>query len=203
MWLIVGLGNPGVNYQLTRHNIGFVVVDILVENLSGSRNYKKAQSSEVIKLKFAGEDVVFAKPQTFMNRSGEAVQALMSYYKVTPDKIAVIHDDIDQSFASIKFQVGRGHGGHNGIRDIHEKLGVDNYLRLKVGVGRPTIPQMNVADWVLQNFSEDELKHIPKIIEHCYLGLECLIKNGYQKTASLFNKNLLEPEKKVEKKTEK
>ena len=164
----------------------------MVENITDKRSYKKDQSSEVIKLKIDGEDVVFAKPQTFMNRSGEAVQALMSFYKVTPDKILIVQDDIDQPFAGIKFQFGRGHGGHNGIRSIHEQLGNDKYLRLKIGVGRPTVPQMEVADWVLQNFSDEELKHIPKILEHCYLGIESLIKNGYQKTATLFNKNILE-----------
>ncbi|MDZ4661746.1 MAG: aminoacyl-tRNA hydrolase [Pseudomonadota bacterium] len=194
MWLIVGLGNPGLKYQLNRHNIGFVLVDIIVENIASTQSFKKNQSSEVIKVKFGNDDVVFAKPQTFMNRSGEAVQALMSFYKTDPDKLLVVQDDIDQPFAGIKFQSGRGHGGHNGIRSIHEQLGTDKYMRLKIGVGRPTIPQMDVADWVLQNFSNEELKHIPKILEHCYLGIESLIKNGYQKTATLFNKNLLDSE---------
>ncbi len=194
MWLIVGLGNPGVKYQLTRHNIGFVLVDIMAQNISGHHNFKKDHLSEVMKIKIGSEEVIMAKPQTFMNRSGEAVQALMNFYKIPAEKVLVAHDEVDQVFAGIKFQFGRGHGGHNGIRSVHSLVGHDKYYRLKIGVGRPTIPQMEVADWVLQNFSTAELKQIPKILEHCYLGIESLINNGYQKTASLFNKNLLDEE---------
>lgn len=190
MWLVVGLGNPGTKYILNRHNVGFMVADVLCDQANAK--WKDEHKSLVAKTTLEGQNLIIAKPQTFMNRSGEAVLALSQFYKIPLENLVVVHDEIDIPFGSVKFQTGRGHGGQNGVRNIHELLGTDQYCRLKVGVGRPSIPQMNVADWVLQNFSSEDQKQVPKILEHCYKGLVCLFQNGYGKAASLFNKNVLD-----------
>ena len=122
-----------------------------------------------------------------MNHSGEAVQSLIAFYKIEIDNLLVIQDDIDQEFGKIRLQRARGHGGHNGIRDIHRLLGTNDYVRLKFGVGRPN-GKMNVADYVLQDFSDDEQTQL----QNDLLGLSCdcvcsFIKNGFAKTANLFN----------------
>jgi peptidyl-tRNA hydrolase, PTH1 family len=159
MYAIVGLGNPGAKYQLTRHNVGFMVIEALEQKLGAKRSSKKEFDGFVSKAKVDDHDVMLLQPQTFMNLSGGSVQGLMTFYKIPLENLLVIHDEVDVPFGQVRFQKNRGHGGHNGIRDVHAKLGPD-YSRLRVGVGRPTIPQMEVADYVLQNFSEDELKKL-------------------------------------------
>jgi PTH1 family peptidyl-tRNA hydrolase len=139
MKLIVGLGNPGPKYLTTRHNIGFLFIDAIVMSLEGKLQYKSEFKAETQKTKIAGEPVILCKPQTFMNLSGESVQPLLSFYNMTPDDLLVVHDEIDQPFGHLKFQTKRGHGGHNGIRNIHQMLGTDAYSRLRVGVGRPPV----------------------------------------------------------------
>lgn len=162
MFLIVGLGNPGPRYQLTRHNVGFMVIDALADHLRIPAPTEQFKAL-VGKTRLDDHDLCLVKPQTYMNLSGESVQGLMAYYKIPLENLLVIHDDIDQSFGEIKFQKNRGHGGHNGVRNIHEKIGSD-YARLKLGVGRPTIPQMDVADYVLQNFAREQESKLAEFI---------------------------------------
>ena len=131
MKAIVGLGNPGKKYLLTRHNLGFLVIDALSEE-GGS--FKKEHESLVQKTKIASQSVLLVKPQTFMNLSGQAVRSLLHFYKIPLEGLIVIHDDKDLEFGSFKFQQKRGSGGHNGISDIEEKLGSNDYARLKMGV---------------------------------------------------------------------
>lgn len=156
MFVIVGLGNPGPKYALTRHNVGFMIIDALAMKLGTRMEMKRDFNAEVAKVSFEGKDVLLLKPMTFMNNSGQSVQAIMSFYKISPENLLVLHDEVDLPFGQLRLQKNRGHGGHNGIRDIHAKIGPD-YSRLRVGVGRPTIPQFEVADYVLQNFSKEEL----------------------------------------------
>jgi peptidyl-tRNA hydrolase, PTH1 family len=190
MWLVVGLGNPGTKYILTRHNIGFMVLDVLCQQAGGT--WKNEHNADVLKTTFEKTQVILAKPQTFMNRSGESVQPLASFYKIPPENIIVAQDEVDLPFGGIKFQIGRSAGGHNGIKSVTEKLGTDKYYRLRIGVGRPAIPQMDTADFVLQNFSKEEQKQVPQILEHCFKGIMSLFEFGYNKTASLYNKNIFE-----------
>lgn len=190
MWLVVGLGNPGTKYILTRHNVGFMVLDVLCQQAGGT--WKNEYQAEVIKTNIENHPVILAKPQTFMNRSGDSVQPLASFYKIPPEQIIVAQDEVDLPFGGIKFQIGRSSGGHNGIKSVTERMGTDKYYRLRIGVGRSTIPQMSTADFVLQNFSKEEQKEMPKILEHCYKGILSLIESGYTKTATNFNKNIFE-----------
>jgi PTH1 family peptidyl-tRNA hydrolase len=187
MKLIVGLGNPGIRYKLTRHNIGFLVVDALAEHL-GIRLQDDKFKAKTGKGQAEGHDVILTEPQTFMNLSGEAVQPLMSYFKIAPEDILVIHDEIDIPFGQLRLQKNRGAGGHNGIKSIHDLIGSD-YARLKVGVGRPTQPQMDVADFVLQNFSPEQEKVLPEFIgRSCEATLDFIVE-GFVKAQGLHNQN--------------
>jgi len=186
MWMIVGLGNPGAKYAFNRHNIGFLTVD-LIHEFFGLPTWKTQDKAHVCKIDWNGKPCLLVKPQTFMNRSGESVIPLLHFYKIPIENLCVIQDDIDQSFAQIKLQSNRGHGGHNGIKNITELLGHSNYIRLKIGVGRPTIQKMDVADWVLQNFSNEEVSILPKLLELSINSIEALINQGYPKASSRFN----------------
>ncbi|RME16429.1 MAG: aminoacyl-tRNA hydrolase [Bdellovibrio sp.] len=184
MFLIVGLGNPGPQYAFHRHNIGFMVIDALAQALQASSfgSEKKALVSKVL---FQGHKILLVKPQTFMNLSGESVQALVHYYKIKLDHLLVVHDDLDLPFGQIKFLKNRGPGGQNGVKSIHSQLGTKDYYRLKMGIGRPQ--KGDVASYVLQNFSKEEQKLLPSFLE---LGIEailCFIKEGASKAFSLYN----------------
>lgn len=186
MWLIVGLGNPGNKYLLTRHNIGFMAIDYYLNSI-GNPPEKKEHKSLTYSFSIEGMKVLMAKPQTYMNNSGESVQALCHFYKVPSEKLIVLHDEIEQPFGAIKLQFERGHGGHNGIKDIHEKISTNKYYRFRIGVGRPT-GKMDVASYVLKPFSTEEQKDVPDILERVSDGIESLIFEGFEKTATLVNR---------------
>jgi PTH1 family peptidyl-tRNA hydrolase len=184
--MIIGLGNPGAQYKLNRHNIGFMVIDALKEVYSFTETME--MKATVAKGLIEGHKVILVKPQTYMNLSGDSVQNLFSYYNIELEKILVIQDDIDQDFSAMKFQKKRGHGGHNGIRDIHKKLSSNEYSRLKIGVGRPQNSHINVADYVLQNFTDTEIQELSSHLLKEYIeSVVYFIDNGHQPTANKFN----------------
>jgi len=155
--LIVGLGNPGQKYSKTRHNAGFLLLDELVcsENVIFS-----AQSrflGELAEISRGGDKVYLLKPATFMNRSGQAVSAVMKYYKILPEEVLVVHDELDFDPGVLKLKLGGGHGGHNGLRDIIAATGSKGFLRLRVGIGRPQGSRA-VADYVLSDFSRPDFE---------------------------------------------
>lgn len=155
--LVVGLGNPGADYVLTRHNAGFWFVDALTRAHGASFSHERKFSGEVARLNLAGHDVRVLKPDTFMNRSGQSVQALAAYLKLSPQAILVAHDDLDLAVGTVRLKQGGGHGGHNGLRDIIDRLG-ENFVRLRFGIGRPEAGE-EVIDYVLHRASqEDESK---------------------------------------------
>ena len=186
MHLVLGLGNYGSKYLLTRHNIGFIVVDALAQS-ENTNSFNNGQKALISKGQIEGERVLLAKPQTYMNLSGESAQEILSYYKIPIENLIVIQDDIDQEFGRIKLQKARGHGGHNGIRDIHRALGTNDYVRLKFGVGRPSNNKMDVADYVLQDFSNEEQNEFGNYVGNASDCVCSFIKNGFSKTANLFN----------------
>jgi PTH1 family peptidyl-tRNA hydrolase len=186
MWMIVGLGNPGSKYAFNRHNVGFMLTDVLAHNLSQEK-WQTDKKAHTLKVQWHKEQCLLVKPQTYMNKSGEIVISLMQFYKIPIENIVVVQDDIDQSFANIKLQKNRGHGGHNGIRNISELLNTSDYIRLKIGVGRPSIPQMDVADWVLQNFGGEEMALMPQILQKGCEAIESLILDGFPKASSIYN----------------
>ncbi len=160
MLLIVGLGNPGTQYEDTRHNIGFKVIDKLVSDLGARDVSKNAFHGEL----FKSPNFLLLKPMTFMNISGKSLQAVKNFYKIELEDIVVIHDDIDLPFSALRFKNGGGHGGHNGLRSIDAMIGKE-YSRVRMGVGKPE-HKSQVADYVLHGFSEDEEKVLTAWIEH-------------------------------------
>jgi len=188
MKFIVGLGNPGPKYQLTRHNIGFMAID----HLSGVLNspFKEKWQSEFCKTTMESEDIILQKPLTFMNLSGESVQPGMKFFKCTPEKdLLVIQDDIAMPFGAIRLQQNRSAGGHNGIKDITQKLGSQDYARLKIGVGMPSSGP--VDRHVLSDFSKEELKEIPFLLNDIENAVADFIKLGLDKAANKHNRKAL------------
>lgn len=185
MKLIVGLGNPGPKYLNTRHNIGFLVVDAMAQE--ESLDFKAEHFALTKKITLEQQPCLLVKPQTFMNLSGQSVRALMDYYKINLEDLLVIHDEVDLPFQQLRFQIRRGHGGHNGIRNVHQVLGTDNYARLKLGVGRPTHPSQEVANYVLESFSKSEFNELPDFIGLAAEAVVFFIENGIEKAANKFN----------------
>lgn len=152
MHLIVGLGNPGSQYDLTRHNVGFMFLDAIAEQSRLSFSQTKFQSLYA-KGSWRGHEVVLLKPQTYMNLSGGPVVEAMTFFKLLPSQLVVVFDDLDQEFGAVRCRVGGGHGGHNGIRDILAKYADDKFHRVKIGIGKP-VHKSATADWVLSKFTQ-------------------------------------------------
>ena len=186
MFLIVGLGNPGIKYKLNRHNIGFLVTDVLAMHLQTQLEMDNDYKALVGRVRVGDHDIILCEPQTFMNLSGESVQSLLAYFKIPLENMLVIHDEVDLPFKQLRFQKNRGHGGHNGIRNIHEKVGSD-YARLRMGVGRPPIPQMSVADFVLQNFSREQEAELSDFIGNACDAVLDFLEEGIEKTQAKYN----------------
>lgn len=189
MFLIVGLGNPGAKYQLTRHNIGFMALDRYFESAGASKAvWKEEKKALVCRAKIESKDVIFVKPQTFMNLSGESVRPLMDYYKVDLDHILVVHDELDIGYGAIKIQRNRGPGGHNGLKSLNEHFGTQDYTRLKLGIGKPPDNRWDIANWVLSNFFEEETAKLTEFLDTAGDAIESFVINGYDKTATKFTR---------------
>ena len=157
MLLITGLGNPGKEYEKTRHNVGFMVIDHLIKSLKPTNVSKASFKGEL----FKKDSTFFLKPTTYMNLSGESVFLVSQFYKIS--EILVIHDELDLHFGTVKYKIGGGNGGHNGLKSIDSKL-TSNYKRVRIGIDKPPIKSM-VADYVLSQFSEEEKIVLPKLIQ--------------------------------------
>lgn len=180
LWLIVGLGNPGAQYDKTRHNVGFVLIDELARS-EGIDCRKLEKSAAVGKGEIEGQQVLLVKPVTFMNNSGESVGALARFYKVPPSRILVISDDLDQPTAAIKLKPKGGHGGHNGLRSIIERLsGSQEFPRLKIGIGRPLSPDLPVASYVLQDFTKKEKELVDVSIQEGISMIKKMLRDGLE-----------------------
>ena len=160
MKLVVGLGNPGEKYAQTRHNTGFMVLDEIIKRYVASSHVNKKLGAI---LYFLDKERLLLKPQTFMNRSGGPVANIVRFYKIAPENLLVIHDDVDLTFGDIKHQFARGSAGHKGVESIVESLGTSKFNRARVGIGRPSI-QMETDAWVLQKFSEEEKEKLQEIV---------------------------------------
>lgn len=165
--LIAGLGNPGGKYERTRHNVGFMVVDALAEK--NNISFKKQGKAEVGEYSFHASgghvQACLLKPQTFMNLSGDAVVPIQKFYKIPVEKMLIIHDEIELPFGEVRLKKGGGHKGHNGLRDILAKGGSPDFVRLRVGVGRPVEPNRDVAGYVLAPFSKEEQENLPVVMD--------------------------------------
>lgn len=177
-WLIAGLGNPGPGYSRNRHNVGQMVLDELAARIGGSFKTHKARAQVLEgRLGPGGPRVVLAKPLSYMNVSGGPVSGLATFYSVDPAHVVVVHDEIDIPFNTVKLKLGGGEGGHNGLRDISKALATKDYLRVRVGVGRPQ-GRMDTADYVLRDFSTTEKKELPFLVDEAADAVELLVRDG-------------------------
>lgn len=177
-WLVLGLGNPGDEYATHRHNIGYQVVDELARRMDSSFTAHKS-NARIAEGRFVmgGPRVVLAKANSFMNRSGGPASSLVKYFKCPIEQLIVVHDELDLPFDSVRLKRGGGHGGHNGLRDISAALGSPDYLRVRVGIGRPPGRQ-DVADFVLSSFSTAERSAVPLMIAESADAVEAIIADG-------------------------
>lgn len=188
-YLIIGLGNPGAKYSMNRHNIGFLSIDFLAQSLlNPSQRWSQEHNSLVTKGVYNNKKIILAKPQTFMNLSGQAVLSLLQFYKVPLSQFLIIHDDLDMPFQKLRLVHGRGHGGQNGIRHTHEVLGHNQYSRLKCGIGRPPHPNWDIADWVLSNWSPVEESLFPEWLKQIEKAVTLWLDFGYEKSANQVNR---------------
>lgn len=177
--LVVGLGNPGPAYAKTRHNVGFMVADVLAARIGSAFKVHKKSGAEVITGRLAGAPVVLAKPRCYMNESGRQVGPLAKFYSVPPARIVVIHDELDIDFGRIRLKVGGGEGGHNGLRSVASALGSKDFQRVRIGVGRPP-GRKDPAAFVLEAFTAAERAEVPTICEQAADATELLIAQGLE-----------------------
>ena len=188
VWLVVGLGNPGPTYAGHRHNIGYLVNDELARRLGSSFKSHKTGRADVVegRLSAGGPRVVLGRPRQYMNDVGGAVKALMTFYKLEPVQLVVIHDELDIAFGTLRTKLGGGDNGHNGLKSIRSSLGTGDFYRVRCGIGRPPGRQ-DVADFVLTNYSSTERKELPFQIDKAADAVESLVTDGLEKTQQRFN----------------
>lgn len=185
-FIIVGLGNPGMQYEQTRHNAGFLAVEKLCRKFNFDA--KKAKFKSYIgEATIGGKRCLVMKPQTYMNNSGEAVSEAMSFYKIPIENVLVIYDDISLEPSKLRIRRKGSHGGHNGIRSITELTGSEDFPRIKVGVGKKPHPDYNLADWVLSKFSDDEMKLMDQAAEKACCACELIVSGQIDKAMNLYN----------------
>jgi len=177
--LVVGLGNPGPRYETTRHNVGFMVADILAARLGTGFKVHKKSGAEVTTGRLGGRSVVLAKPRVYMNESGRQVGPLANFYSVAPADVIVIHDELDIDFGRIRLKLGGGEGGHNGLRSVASALSSKDFHRVRIGIGRPP-GRKDPAAYVLENFSSAERTEVPTILEQAADATELLIRDGLE-----------------------
>ncbi|WP_420123338.1 aminoacyl-tRNA hydrolase [Nakamurella sp.] len=179
-FLVVGLGNPGKQYAGNRHNVGAMVADVLAGRLgSGFKSHKAG--ADIVEGRFGARRVVVAKPRSYMNLSGGATSALAKFFSVPAAQVIAVHDELDLPAATVRVKQGGGEGGHNGLRSISASLGTKDYLRVRVGIGRPP-GRMDPADYVLRDFSAAERKDLPIDLENAADAVELLIEQGLEAT---------------------
>lgn len=185
MWLIVGLGNPGSEYSATRHNIGAMVVEQWARNSGGLSRNKKLQALTAT-ARLGSESLLLAFPQTFMNNSGRSVASIMSFYKVDPEQLVVLHDELDIDFGTMRLKLGGGDNGHNGLRSIRSAIGTGDFHRVRLGIGRPP-GQMDPAAYVLRSFSKSEADGLGEFCDRAAAATELLITDGLAAAQGRFN----------------
>jgi peptidyl-tRNA hydrolase, PTH1 family len=183
--LVVGLGNPGPKYAGTRHNAGFMVLDLLAERVGGRFKSHKSRC-DVLEGHLAGQPVVLAKPTVYMNESGGPVVAVARFFKVGPERLTVVHDELDLPFGTLRLKRGGGDGGHNGLRSITASLGSKEYARTRFGIDRPPGRQ-DPADYVLREFSAPQRKELGYLVDRAADAVETLLTDGLDRAQALFN----------------
>ena len=196
MWLVVGLGNPGRQYTSNRHNAGFMVLDEIMRQ-TGATTSRKRLGAEIAEATLGRKKVIFCKPMEFMNASGFAVSRAGAFWKIPPGQTLVVHDDMDLDFGRLKLVESGGTGGHNGLRSIVAELGTQAFCRLRFGIGRPP-PAWEGADYVLADFSTEERRALPNLLEEAASAARAVIEDGLVAAMNRFNKRKKKSEKQPE-----
>jgi PTH1 family peptidyl-tRNA hydrolase len=189
MFIIVGLGNPGKEYEGSRHNIGFMVVDELADKLR-VKGWRKGFSGLYSEASYGEEKLLFLKPQTYMNRSGESVSQALGFYRLPPERLIVIHDDIDLRFGQIKLKRGGGSAGHRGVDSVSSRLGTRDFIRLRIGVGRPE--HGDVVSYVLSGFTMDERGALPSLLALSADAVLDVVSRGLESAMNTYNKKSID-----------
>jgi PTH1 family peptidyl-tRNA hydrolase len=184
MIILAGLGNPGPRYAGNRHNIGFMVADVLADRLGATFKVHKRSGAEIVTSTLGLRPVVLAKPRTYMNESGRHVGPLAKFYSVSPADVIVIHDELDIDFGRIRLKLGGGEGGHNGLRSVVNALGTKDFHRVRIGIGRPP-GRKDAAAFVLESFSAAERAEVPTMCEQAADATELLIESGLESAQNL------------------
>jgi len=187
-FLIVGLGNPGREYRLNRHNVGFLLIDRMADELEADRARVQA-GSLVSSTRFEGRKLILAKPQTYMNRSGQSVQGLLAFYKLPLERFLVAHDDLDIPFGALRMRPGGGPGGQKGMASAIDYLGTRDFPRLRIGIGRPP-GKMDPAAYVLQDFPAAEQEALRDVLDRAMEAIFTLVREGIEKAMSRFNQGI-------------
>ena len=185
VWLVVGLGNPGPGYAGNRHNVGFMVVDVLAGRMGGRFKAHKTRA-EVLEGRLAGARVVLAKPRTYMNESGSPVAGLRDFFKVPLDHLVVVHDELDLPYGGLRLKLGGGDNGHNGLKSIRRSVGSGEFHRVRFGIGRPP-GRMDAAAFVLRDFGAAERKDLDLEVDRTADAVEALVTQGLERAQNTFN----------------
>jgi PTH1 family peptidyl-tRNA hydrolase len=184
-YLLIGLGNPGREYRDNRHNLGFMVIDRLIVRLN-ARGIKVQSKAIVTSATYEERKLILAKPQTYMNLSGQSAQGLLNFYKIPMENMLIAHDDLDIPFGTIRIRPGGGPGGQKGMASTIEQLGTKEFPRLRIGIGRPP-GRMNPSDYVLQNFSREEMKILSEIVDRAAEAALTFVIEGLKKAMNKYN----------------
>lgn len=185
-WLAVGLGNPGPEYERTRHNVGVMAVEALAERWGGSLRSDRYTRCEQFDARWQGHRVVLARGRSYMNESGGPVKALATHFHVPVDRTIIVHDELDIPFGALRIKEGGGDGGHNGLRSIRRSLGTGDTVRVRIGIGRPPGRQ-DPADYVLKQFSSAQREELPEILDRVGDAIECVIRDGVAVAQNTFH----------------
>ncbi|MBQ2960283.1 MAG: aminoacyl-tRNA hydrolase [Oscillospiraceae bacterium] len=185
-WLVVFLGNPGLKYECTRHNAGFMTADALAreKGIKINRSRFKALTATV---DMGGESVLLMKPQTYMNLSGEAVIQAVKFYKIAPENVIVVSDEMSLPIGKLRIRTKGSAGGHNGLKNIIAHLGTDSFPRIRIGVGAPPHPDYDVADWVLSVFRNKDAEEMAEAVKRAAEAVECYVLHGPERAMNRFN----------------
>jgi PTH1 family peptidyl-tRNA hydrolase len=189
-WLVVGLGNPGPTYANTRHNVGYLVTDVLAERMGGGWKAHKSGRFLAVEGRLAGIPgvrTVLGRGRCYMNESGGPISALLSFYKAEPDRLIVVQDEVDIPFGSMRVKFGGGDNGHNGLKSVRRSLGTGDYYRVRLGVGRPP-GRAGTAGHVLDTFTASERRELDLHVERAADAVESLVTEGLERTQNLFNR---------------
>jgi PTH1 family peptidyl-tRNA hydrolase len=184
-WLVVGLGNPGPQYVANRHNVGYLVAEILADRVRSSFKSHKSRA-DVIETRFGDDRVILAKPRSYMNESGGPVTSLRDFFKVPLERLVVVHDELDLPYGAIRLKLGGGDNGHNGLRSLRRSLGSGEFYRVRIGIGRPPGRQ-DPAEYVLRDFPAAQRKDLGVLVERAADAVEALLGDGLASAQNSYN----------------